>query len=104
MVGDDHGHVELLSQLHEFAEELAQVLLSFAELASSREVDAVERHDRVDDEERVVVLHHHGGRSHEQRGLVLGGVRARVGDVGQHGVLVEAVALGDRGDALGPAA
>lgn len=55
LVRDDDGDAELVREAHERPEELGEVHLPRRELATARVVGAVERSDRVDDDEREPV-------------------------------------------------
>lgn len=104
MVGNNDRYVELFGQFHEFAQKFAEVLLTLAQLSTAREVNSIERHDRIDDKERVVVLHHHRSGRNQQSGLMFSGVGSRIRNVGQHCVFVETIPLRNRSDSLGSAA
>ncbi|PWN97186.1 hypothetical protein FA09DRAFT_64151 [Tilletiopsis washingtonensis] len=93
LVGDDDGDSKLVGQAHQAAQELGQMALPRAQLAAARKVGAVERRERVDDEQREARLGHHGGGLQQQLLLVVGIVRPRVRHVVQHLLAVEAEAL-----------
>lgn len=99
LVGDDDGAPELLGELGQRAQEAAQVDLARRELPAAVELGAVQGRDRVDDDEREARLGHHRRRGEQELALVVGVVRAGVGDVVEDVGRVEPEALGDLGEA-----
>ena len=95
LVGHHDRAPKLLGQLRQRPQEPPQVDLPRRQLAAPVELGAGERGDRVDDDQGEARLGHHRRRREQQLALVVGVVRARVGDVVEHVGRVEAEALGD---------
>lgn len=81
LVDDQDRNVELLGHLTEFAEMLAELALTFIQLAAAMEVVAEVCHDAVDDEKTVLPSCERLSQATELIVLVFAVLRANVEDV-----------------------
>lgn len=95
LIRHEDGNIELLSELHDAGENLAEDLLALGELAAAGVVVAEAGHDGVDDEEGVRGFEHEGGGHVEQGDYVLDGIALGVFYVLEGLLGVQAEALGD---------
>lgn len=75
LVGELDGHTELIRNLQDAIQQVAQFLLAVCQLASSAEVHSEELHDAVDDQQGTRLFQHqccHAGDEREQLVHILG--------------------------------
>ena len=81
LVGQHHGHTELVRQLEQRPQKLCQGHLTGGELSSSAVVSAIAGGGAVHDHDGVPGLGHHGGGLGQQSHLVIRVVSSGVGHI-----------------------
>jgi hypothetical protein len=102
LIRDEDGNPELLGKPRQLPEELAHLHLALRELPPAGVVRPIQGRRRVDHQQGIPVLGHDGSRHLEEFHLVLRVVSPGTGNVFEGDGRVEAEALGDRPEALGP--
>ena len=95
LIGNDDRDSKFICKPLQIPQKLRQMHLSSTKLSSPAEISAVERGERIDDQQREARFGHHCCSLNEQVVLVVDIVGARVGDIVQDFVYVQAVPLRD---------
>lgn len=100
LVAHEDSNVELLTDFLNSVQELAEHLLSFGQLTSSREVNSERGHDGVNHKEGIGILYHCSSCFHEQSSERVHCEGTPNHDVAEHLLWIKLKSFGDLLDTL----